>query len=99
MHFLPDPLWSPGRSGKSWIPISSAGPGEKEPLSDEGLHGGNLLAVKDLIAAIEEDRQGECNVYEARWTVEMIAGVFESHRRGGPVKLPLANRKNPLPML
>ena len=69
------------------------------PLKDGGLHGGNLLAVKDLLAAIEEDRQPECNVYEARWTIEMIAGVFESHHQGGkPVKLPLENRENPLAM-
>ena len=99
MHYLPDPLWSPGRSGKSWIPITSAGPGKKEPLTDGGLHGGNLLAVQDLLEAIEEDRQPECNVYEARWTVEMIAGVFESHRVGGPVTLPLKTRANPLTTL
>ena len=100
MHYLPDPLWAPGRSGKAWVPISTAGPGREEPLKDGGLHGGNILAVKDLIAAIEEDRLPECSAYEALWTVEMIAGVFESHRLGGsPVKLPLENRKNPLTML
>lgn len=100
MHYLPDPLWAPGRSGKAWIPITSAGPGEEEPLKDGGLHGGNILAINDLLAAIEEDRQPECNVYEARWTVEMIASVFESHRQGGsPVKLPIEVRKNPLMML
>jgi predicted dehydrogenase len=96
MHYLPDPLWAPGRSGKEWIPISSAGAGKDEPLKDEGLHGGNVLAVKDLLAAIEEDRLPECNVYEARWTVEMIAGVFASHVEGEPVALPLKNRGNPL---
>ena len=99
MHYLPDPLWAPGRSGKQWLPISSAGPGKEEPRQHKGLHGGNVLAVQDLIAAIEEDRQPECNVYEARWTVEMIAGVFESHRQGRPVRLPLDNRDNPLTML
>ena len=99
MHYLPDPLWAPGRSSKEWLPISSAGPAKEEPMQDRGLHGGNVLAVKDLIAAIEEDRQPECNVYEARWTVEMIAGVFESHRQGRPVKLPLENRDNPLTKL
>jgi predicted dehydrogenase len=98
-HYLPDPLWAPGRSGKAWVPITSAGPGVAEPLKDEGLHGGNLLAVKDLLAAIAEDRQPECNVYEARWTIEMISGVFESHRQQKPVKLPLENRKNPLSLL
>ena len=99
MHFLPDPQWSPGRSGAKWIPVSSAGPGQPEPLSDGGLGGGNVLACRDLIAAIEEDRLPECNVYEARQTVEMIAAVFESQRQGVPVTLPLKNRKNPLSML
>jgi predicted dehydrogenase len=99
MTYLADPLWSPGRSGKTWVPITSAGPGVAEPLKDGGLHAGNVLAVKDLLSAIEEDRQPECNAYEARWTVEMIAGVFAAHRAGGPVKLPLENRENPLTKL
>ena len=58
-----------------------------------------MLACQDLIAAIEEDRQPECNVYEARRTIEMITAVFESHRLGGPVKFPLQNRDNPLELL
>lgn len=32
-------------------------------------------------------------------TVEMIAGVFESQRRGRAVSLPLENRKNPLSLI
>ncbi len=32
-YFLPDPTWSPGRSGKQWQPISSAGVGKPEPLA------------------------------------------------------------------
>ena len=99
VHFLPDPAWSPGRSGAKWIPVSSAGPGEPEPLKDGGLHGGNVLAVKDLLSAITDDRLPECSIYEARMTIEMIASVFESHRVNGPVPFPLKNRKNPLTML
>jgi hypothetical protein len=39
-------------------------------------------------------------MYDARWTVEMIAGVFESHRQGGTtVALPLESRANPLTLL
>lgn len=60
---------------------------------------GNVLACQDLLTAIEEDRLPECNVYEARTTVEMIAAVFESDRAGGPVAFPLRNRKNPLESL
>lgn len=98
-YFLPDPGWSPGRSGAKWIPISSAGVGKPEPIDDADRHGGNIAACSDLINAIRDDRQPECSVYEARTTVEMIAAVFESHRLGGPVSLPLKNRKNPLSML
>ena len=99
VFFLPDSSWAPGRSGKAWIPVSSAGVGEPEPLADSGLHGGNVLAVEDLIAAIREDRLPESNLYEARTATEMIVAVFESHRVGGPVTFPLANRQNPLTLL
>lgn len=98
-QFLPDPSWSPGRSNAKWQSISSQGLGEPEPMKDGGLEGGNILAVKDLIEAIENDRQPECNMYEGRATIEMISAVFESHRRGGPVKMPLQTRANPLSLL
>lgn len=98
-RFLPESNWSAGRTGKDWIPISSAGIGQPEPLEKGGLHEGNVAAVQDLISAMETDRQPIANVYEARKTVEMIAAVFESHRVGRPVTLPLQNRQNPLTML
>jgi len=98
-HFLPDPSWSPGRSGKGWVPVTSAGVGKPEPLKDGGLHAGNVLAVKDLIAAVEGDRQPECNIGEVRTATEMIVAVFESQRLGAPVSFPLKNRQNPLTML
>lgn len=99
VHFLPDPNWSPGRSGAAWISVSSAGPGEPEPLKEGGLNAGNVLAVVDLLDSIQEDRLPECNVYEARNTIEMIAAVFESQRVGAPVTMPLENRRNPLAVL
>ena len=99
VNFLPDPKWSPGRSAAKWIPVSSAGPGQPEPLKNGGLNEGNVLAVHDLLQAIQEDRLPECSVYEGRTTIEMIAGVFESHRQNGPVSIPLKNRKNPLTLL
>lgn len=99
VNFLPDPAWSPGRSGKAWVPVSSGGPGVPETLKDGGLLGGNILACRDLLSAIEENRQPECSMYEARHTIEMISAVFESQRVGGPVKMPLVNRENPLSKL
>ncbi|MFO7908358.1 MAG: Gfo/Idh/MocA family protein [Planctomycetota bacterium] len=96
MYFLPDPGWSPARSNKEWIPVSSAGVGKAEPLDNNGLHGGNLLAVQDLIASVEQDRQPRTSVHVARVATEMIVSVFESQRLGQPVTLPLQNRENPL---
>jgi predicted dehydrogenase len=98
-YILQDATWSPGRSGKRWLPITSAGIDQPEPLGANSLDAGNVAAVRDLIAAIEEDRYPECNIFEARTTIEMIAGVFESHRQGKPVDVPLQNRENPLEKL
>ena len=97
--YLGDDKWSPGRSGSRWQPISSAGIGRPEPITEGGAHPGNVAACTDLISAIEEDREPELSIYDARMTVEMIAAVFESHRVDGPVSFPLKNRKNPLTML
>jgi hypothetical protein len=99
VQFLADPAWSPGRSEAKWVPVTTAGIGKPEPLADGGLDGGNMMAVKDLLAAIAEDRDPECSVYEGRMTVEMISAVFESHRVRGPVTFPLKTRENPLALL
>lgn len=99
VHYLDDPAWSPGRSGKTWQPISSAGLGKAEPLTDGSAEAGNIAACLDLIAAVEQDREPECSIYEARATIEMISAVFESHRAKGAVTMPLKNRENALAML
>lgn len=99
VKYLPDPSWSPGRSGAAWQDVSSQGIGAPERLADGGLHAGNVLAVRDLLSAIEEHREPLGNMYEARGATEMIVAVFESHRQGRLVSLPLENRANPLAML
>jgi predicted dehydrogenase len=96
VFLLDDPAWSPGLTGKKWVPVSSAGLGQPEPLEDRKLPGGNLLAVRDLIEAVRQDRQPLASIYDARLAVEMIVAVFESQRLGTPVRFPLANRQNPL---
>ena len=98
--FLPDGSWTPARTGKKWIPISSNGVGQAETLKDGGLHAGNVLAIRDLIDAVEEDRDPEASIHDARTAAEMIVALFESHRQGGArVDFPLANRDNPLTQL
>ncbi len=94
--WLPDPSWTPARTGKRWIPITSGGPGQPETLENGGLHAGNVLASQDLIAAIEDNRSPESSLEAARTTTEMIVSIFESHRVGKKVYFPLQNRKNPL---
>jgi predicted dehydrogenase len=94
-----DPVWSPGRTGKPWVPITSAGVGKSEPLTDGGLGMGNVAIVKDLIDAIEHDRQPRGSVYDGRGALEMILAIYESHRLNKPVELPLKNRKHPLSLL
>ncbi len=96
---LKDPGWSPGRSKVNWQPISSNGIDKDETLSGRGLGGGNIAAVNNLLESIDKDKQPECNMYEGRAVTEMILSVFESHRVGKTVPLPLATRENPLSRL
>ncbi len=97
--FLADPGWAPGRANSSWKRVTSQGVDKLETLPG-GNAQGNVIAVRDLLAAIQEHREPLCNVYEGRQTVEMILGVFESHRQGKPVALPLESReKHPLSLL
>ena len=94
--FLADSSWSPGRTGKAWQRVSSNGIGKPETLSDDKYKARHTLAILDFIDAIENERQPLCNMHEGRWITEMIAGVFESHRVGNTVDLPLKTRVNPL---
>lgn len=99
VKYLGDPSWSPGRSGAVWQNVTSAGIDKPEPIQDAKVTARHYWAIRDLIEAIEEDRQPLSGMYEARGATEMIVAVFESHRIGGPVSLPLENRRNPLTML
>jgi predicted dehydrogenase len=100
VSILEDPSWSPERGKGAWKPVSSNGVGKPETITGDVQHaGGNQAVAKDLLAAIEENRQPLCSVYEARAAVEMIVAAFESQRVGGPVTFPLATRVNPLALL
>jgi predicted dehydrogenase len=99
VKLLADSSWSPGRSGAKWQDVSSAGVEVPEPIKNGDNHAGNVEAVKDLIESIEKNRQPKASLYEARGATEMIVAVFDSHRAGGLVELPLKNRQNPLTML
>ena len=98
-YILRDGSWSPGRTGKSWEKITSAGIGKPETRTDGNYEGGHIAAIKDLIHSVETETETRCSAEDSRNIIEMISAVFESHRHGGPVELPLHTRKNPLSLL
>jgi predicted dehydrogenase len=99
VKLLEDSSWSPGKTGKSWVDVSSAGVGQPEPIRGGEAIDGNEVAVRDLLGAIREHRQPLMNAREARATIEMIAACFESARTRAQATLPLAHRSNPLERL
>jgi predicted dehydrogenase len=98
-QLLRDGSWSPGRSGKAWEPVTSAGIGKPETRTDGSYEGGHVAAINDLLDCITDDRRTKCSAEDSRAIVEMIAAVFESHRVGTIVDLPLKTRVNPLTLL
>src|SRR5262249_15423876 len=99
VYFLADPSWFPGKSKAAWKEITSAGVGKPEPLKDGGLGQANTWIARDLIEAIEQDRQPLGSMYDGRAALEMILAVYESHRRKAAVEFPLKTRRHPLTML
>jgi predicted dehydrogenase len=97
-HLVAGNPFQPTDQPRSWVPISSAGPGKPEPrqdLDETVTH--HVGPCRDLIDAIQSDRQPLCNVYEGAMTVEMISAVFASHRQGSKaVAFPLEERSNML---
>ena len=96
-RLVPGNPFKPAESSQQALPISSAGVGQVEPI--EGLHQKihqHVLPVEDLLDAMDKDREPICGLQDAGATVEMICGVFESHRLGRTVELPLVEREHPL---
>ncbi len=100
-HFVPGNPFEPTDKPRPWIPISTAGIGKPEPRDDlvemVSHHG---APAHDLIQSIGTDRQPLCSAYEGATVLEMICGVFESHRQDSrAVTLPLTERENALTKL
>jgi predicted dehydrogenase len=100
-YLCPGNPFQPTSKPRPWVAISSAGAGKPEPrddLSEMISHHGT--PARDLISAIQEERQPLCNLAEGAMTVEMICAVFESHRVGSQaVTFPLKQRENSLTSL
>ena len=100
-HVLLGSPFGPNNKPRMWVPITTGGIGKPEPIKDIRLQtAGHVAAGRDLIAAIKENRAPLCSAEDARVILEMIMGVFESHRQNGQrVTLPLKDRGNPLAKL
>ena len=88
----------PSIDPRAWVPITSGGIGQAEPVEDiRAIVAGHLGPAQDLADAIAEDREPLCSARDGRVVVEMTMGVFASHRAGGKrVTIPLENRQHPL---
>jgi predicted dehydrogenase len=100
-HLLAGHPFEPAKDPRQWIPISTAGVGQPEPIANLGkLLMGHVIPARDLIAAMRENREPLCSARDGALTVEMICAVFESHRQNGQhVALPLKERDHPLTKL
>jgi predicted dehydrogenase len=92
-----EPLAILERDGKK-TPITTAGIGQAEPIKDIRLvNGGHHGAIRDLLAAIKEQREPLCGPKAGLETVELTMAVFASFAADGKkVSLPLAYRQHPL---
>ncbi len=94
-HLVPGA--SPGQTPRPWIPITTAGPGEPEPiagLKEEIMS--HLAGGRDLLAALRENRAPLCSAQDGRLVVEMIFAVFASHRQNGArVHVPVGGEGEP----
>ena len=98
VHLMEGNPFVPAPELRRWVPVTSAGVDQPEPVADiRHQIGGHGAAVRDLFAAIREDRAPLCGAIEGRTVVAMTMAVFESHRHGGArVALPQPSGPNPL---
>jgi predicted dehydrogenase len=91
----------PSTDAKAWVPITSAGVDQPEPIADVAKEvSSHATAGRDLVAAIRENRAPLCDARAGAAIIEAIMAVFESHRHGGAlVTLPIGERQNPLSLL
>lgn len=82
---LDSPAWVPEK-GEPWQRV------EYEGGKPADRHFANKAMALDLLEAIETDREPVCSARDGRWTIEMVAGIYESQWSGARVRFPLARR-------
>ena len=81
-----------------WLPEWHERPEHAPPLLRQNwLSIGNRTLARDLIDAVETDREPLSSIRMVRFVNEMVEGVYSSHLQGGGrVPIPLAERAHPL---
>jgi predicted dehydrogenase len=87
LMLYPHPVFLPAEASQGWVRVDA----ESQPLMT-----GNQLAIRDLIGAIENDREPVSSARDAVAALEMILGAYESQITGGRVAFPMKNRRHPL---
>ncbi len=93
-YILRSPGWLPDEK-HHWEKIEAQPPAAGR-FQAEGRSLANAMLVDDLLDAIEHDRKPVCSEHDGRWTIEMIASVYQSQKTGARVNLPLKDRRHPL---
>jgi predicted dehydrogenase len=83
-------VWVPWEGDQGWTPLAC----EILPLGE-----GNRLAIRDLIEAIEQDREPIASARHAVGALEMIHGAYWAQITGKQVAFPLTDRTHPLARL
>ncbi len=95
VYYLPDPLWSPGKTGIRWQPPPGA-PSNDDPSGLRNQAAANKRIVEGLLKAIETGNPCPENGREGRGVLEMIMAVYAAHLSGGRAAFPLKDRRHPL---
>ncbi len=99
-YIYPAPRVLPDQKHLSWEKIWIEGWHDRydhQTLWKSFLHLGNQILVKDLIEAIENDREPLSTIQMARYINEMVQGVYLSHlSEGRRINIPLVERQHPL---
>ncbi|HEX2035761.1 MAG TPA: Gfo/Idh/MocA family oxidoreductase [Chloroflexota bacterium] len=95
VSFYPRPFPLPDRP-QDWQVVQPQQPRESEGAQTGTMHAGNQWLVCDLLATLERGGEPLSSAADARAALEMIMAVYESHRTGQRVPLPLERREHPL---
>jgi hypothetical protein len=93
---LSSPAWLPDERHQ-WKRVEVLPDGGTQAIASKaGRLTANVLMVRDLLRATEQDRKPCCDERDGRWTIEMIHGIYQAQRSGGRVDFPLKSRAHAL---